>query len=72
MKNTKVMSKNYKSIKWILKKQIDAGTKSLWTWKKGNEENFTCIYEAYSDNLPIYTPNQLLKLINDEIERKYS
>lgn len=57
----------YKGIKWILKKQIDSNAKTLWTWDQGKtikDENFTCIYKAYSDSLQIYTPQQLLDKIN--------
>ena len=66
MKNT--MDKNYKTIKWVLKQQIEKATKTLWTWKKATKtkkENFTCIYKNYNDDLPIYTPSQLLKEIED-------
>ena len=59
------MQRNYKTIKSVLKQQIEAATKTLWTWKKGKKENFTCIYENYNDDLPIYTPTQLLKEIED-------
>ena len=55
------MNKKYKTIKWVLKQQIEGATKTLWTWKKGKKENFTCIYKNYNDDLPIYTPIQLLK-----------
>ena len=59
------MTKTYKTIKWVLKQQIEAGTKTLWTWRTGKNEEFTCIYKNYNDNLTIYTPNQLLKEIED-------
>ena len=52
------MSK-YKDIKWILRKQIEKGVKTLWTFNE-KEKNFTCIYENYTDGLTIYTPQQLL------------
>ena len=58
--------RTYKTIKWVLKQQIDAGTKTFWTWNKGKNEEFTCIYKKYNDNLTIYTPNQLLKEIEDD------
>jgi hypothetical protein len=58
--------KNYKTIKWVLKQQIEAATKTLWTWKEGKKENFTCIYKNYSDSLTIYTPTQLLKKLEDD------
>lgn len=62
--------KSYKSIKWVLRKQIENNSNTLWTWIKGANETFTCIYKNYNDNLPIYTPNQLLTLIENEINGK--
>ena len=40
--------KSYKTIKWILKENIKKGVKNLWTWEKGKNENFTCIYKNYN------------------------
>ena len=62
-----IEEKNYKTIKWVLKQQIEKTTKTLWTWKKakGKNETFTCIYKNYNDNLTIYTPTQLLKILED-------
>ncbi len=57
--------KKYKTIKWVLKQQIENATKTLWTWEEGKKENFTCIYENYADDLTIYTPTQLLKKLED-------
>jgi|TARA_R110000824_G_scaffold2255_2_gene10564 hypothetical protein len=57
--------KKYKTIKWVLKQQITKATKTFWTWKQGKNEQFTCIYKNYNDDLPIYTPSQLLKEIED-------
>jgi len=59
------MKKTYKTIKWVLKENIKNGVKNLWTWEKGKNENFTCIYKNYSNNLTIYTPVQLLELLED-------
>jgi hypothetical protein len=62
---------SYKSIKWILKKQIDANAKTLWTWDRGKtikDENFTCIYKAYSDSLQIYTAQQLLDKLDGKAD----
>tara|TARA_R110001583_G_scaffold59860_6_gene178090 strand:+ start:1627 stop:1812 length:186 start_codon:yes stop_codon:yes gene_type:complete len=59
------MNKTYKTIKWVLKENIKNGVKNLWTWEKGKNENFTCIYKNYSNNLTIYTPLQLLELLED-------
>ena len=55
--------KKYKTIKWVLKQQIENATKTLWTWEEGKKENFTCIYENYSGDDRIYTSQQLLKLL---------
>ena len=65
------MNHSYKTIKWVLRKQIDKGSKTLWTWLQGENENFTWIYQSYNDNLAIYTPQQLLDKIDEYIiERK--
>ena len=59
----------YKNIKWMLKKQIDNGVKTLWTFDE-NKQEFTNIYQNYNDGLTIYTPLQLLKhLIEKENEK---
>ena len=56
----------YNNIKNILRKQIDNGVKTFWTFDE-TENNFTCIYKNYSDGLTIYTPQQLLnKLMNKD------
>ena len=62
----------YKTIKWLLKKQIEKGVKVLWTWEQGKtikDENFTCVYQFYGDKLTLHTPQQLLDLINIKIEK---
>ena len=59
----------YNTIKWILRNQIKTQTRTLWTWKRGGtikDELFTCIYKNYNDELPIYTPTQLLDIIVEE------
>lgn len=58
--------KSYRNIKTMLKKHAKENTKVLWTWKKGNDEEFTMIYENYGNNLQIYTSEQLLKEIENE------
>jgi len=65
------IQKNYKTIKWVLNKQISQNLNTLWTWEKGDsikDENFTCIYKVYNDKLPIYTPQQLLDNINGQAD----
>jgi len=49
----------YNNIKSILKKQINSGVKSLWTFNE-QEKEFTQIYKNYTNELKIYTPQQLL------------
>jgi|TARA_R110000744_G_scaffold211127_1_gene330255 hypothetical protein len=56
----------YKNLKQTLRNQIKNSVQVLWTWKKGEDEEFTMIYKAYGDTLPIYTPAQLLDLLTEE------
>jgi hypothetical protein len=49
----------YNNIKNILKKQINTGVKSFWTFNE-QEKEFTQIYKNYTNELKIYTPQQLL------------
>lgn len=53
----------YKSIKKILKGQIENNVKVLWTFDK-ETKTFTMIYKNYSNELKIYTPQQLLDEIS--------
>jgi hypothetical protein len=62
------MSK-YKNIKWTLRKQIERGVKTLWTFDEENN-NFTSIYKSYNDGLTIYTPLQLLEYIIEKENEK--
>tara|TARA_R110002050_G_C8791115_1_gene502054 strand:+ start:572 stop:745 length:174 start_codon:yes stop_codon:yes gene_type:complete len=54
----------YTNIKAVLRKQIDKGVKSFWTFDE-TENNFTCIYKNYTNDLKIYTPQQLLEYLNE-------
>tara|TARA_R110000822_G_scaffold46523_2_gene123682 strand:+ start:591 stop:764 length:174 start_codon:yes stop_codon:yes gene_type:complete len=54
----------YNNIKTILRKQIETGVKTLWTFNEEQKE-FTQIYENYNNNLTIYTPQQLLNKLNE-------
>ena len=49
----------YNNIKGILKKQIENNVKTFWTFNEEDKE-FTQIYKSYTDDLKIYTPQQLL------------
>tara|TARA_R100000306_G_scaffold23317_1_gene26756 strand:+ start:281 stop:466 length:186 start_codon:yes stop_codon:yes gene_type:complete len=59
----------YTNIKRILKKQIEVGLKTLWTYNETDNE-FTCIYENYSNELKIYTNQQLLNKLNAYTTKK--
>ena len=59
----------YTNIKKILKKQIQVGLKTLWTYNETDNE-FTCIYENYSNELKIYTNQQLLNKLNADTTKK--
>jgi len=54
----------YNNIKNILKKQIENGVKTFWTFDEDTKE-FTQIYKNYTDDLKIYTPQQLLEYLNE-------
>ena len=54
----------YNNIKTILKKQIDNGVKTFWTFNE-EEKEFTQIYKNYTNELKIYTPQQLLNYLNE-------
>ena len=61
----------YNNIKSVLRHNIKTGVKNLWTWDK-KEKSFTCIYNNYNDDLPIYTPQQLIEEIEKEIKQPSS
>ena len=54
----------YNNIKAILKKQIENGVKTFWTFDEEQKE-FTQIYKNYTNELKIYTPQQLLNYLNE-------
>ncbi len=55
----------YKTIKSILKKQVELKSKCLWAWVG---EEFTCVFNRQTPkgSTELYTPKQLLKKINKE------
>tara|TARA_R110002167_G_scaffold50874_2_gene147790 strand:+ start:5252 stop:5428 length:177 start_codon:yes stop_codon:yes gene_type:complete len=55
----------YNNIKKILRLQTEKGVKTLWTFNKQDQE-FTQIYQNYSDGLRIFTPLQLLEKLTKE------
>ena len=54
----------YKNIIKILEKQVEANVKTLWTFNEQQQE-FTQIYKNYTNELKIYTPQQLLNKLNE-------
>tara|TARA_R110000824_G_scaffold142457_1_gene309517 strand:+ start:42 stop:242 length:201 start_codon:yes stop_codon:yes gene_type:complete len=60
------VKRTFKTIKWILRYHIKNNVRSLWTWEN---DNFTCIYNNYSVQDRIYTPQQLLKEIDLKKEK---
>ena len=59
----------YNNIKTVLRNNIKTKVNNLWTWDK-KDNHFRCIYESYNDDLPIYTPQQLIDEIDKEIKEK--
>ena len=53
----------YINIKGILKKQVENNVKTFWTFNE-NEKEFTQIYKSYTNELKIYTPQQLLDYLD--------
>lgn len=60
MKNTMDTKRTYQGIKSILRQHIKNNVRSLWTYE---EDNFTSVYANYDGEARIYTPQQMLKLI---------
>ena len=58
----------FNNIKKILRDNIKKNVKALWTFDEESKE-FTMIYKDYSDDLKIYTPQQLLERLK-EIENE--
>ena len=54
----------YNNIKTILRKQIENGVKTFWTFNE-EEKEFTQIYKNYTNELKIYTPQQLLDKLDE-------
>ena len=61
---------NYKNIKKVLRKHIELGINSLWTWNRNYDgkggENFTHLYKTINEELQIYSCRQLLELLENE------
>jgi len=52
----------YNNIKGILRKQIENKVQTFWTYDEEQKE-FTQIYKNYTNELQIFTPEQLLRRI---------
>ena len=72
MINTQIINKinmkekqKYNNIKRILRKQAEDNLNVIWSWDK-EDNHFIMLFHDIDDNLPIYTPQQLI----DEIETK--
>tara|TARA_R110000765_G_scaffold272224_1_gene370938 strand:- start:499 stop:690 length:192 start_codon:yes stop_codon:yes gene_type:complete len=61
----------YNNIKGVLRNNIKSNVNNLWTWDKEGK-HFTCIYKEYTDDLTIYTPQQLIDEIDKEIKEQNS
>ena len=55
----------YTTIRWVLRNHIKNGVNTLWNWNK-EEMNFICLFNSFSDKLPIYTAQQLLDILNEK------
>tara|TARA_R100001594_G_scaffold14471_1_gene30767 strand:+ start:15988 stop:16176 length:189 start_codon:yes stop_codon:yes gene_type:complete len=60
----------YTTIKKVLKEQVKKGARALWTFDE-DKKVFTMIYKNYSNELQIYTPQQLIKHL-DSIEKEHA
>ena len=54
----------YKSIKKILRHQVNKNVKALWTFNE-DKKTFTYLYGIITDDLRIYTPQQLINKIEE-------
>ena len=54
----------YKSIKNILRHQVNKNVKALWTFNE-DKKTFTYLYGIITDDLRIYTPQQLLDYLDE-------
>tara|TARA_R100001443_G_C3347860_1_gene176102 strand:+ start:1140 stop:1325 length:186 start_codon:yes stop_codon:yes gene_type:complete len=51
----------YRSIKYILNKQVEMGSTKKWAWIEEDKE-FVCVYHIIPDkSKQLYTPSQLLE-----------
>lgn len=69
---TKLKQKmKYNNIKAVLRNNIKTKVNNLWTWDKEGK-HFNCIFGIYDNELPIYTPQQLIDEIDKELKQTSS
>lgn len=62
-----MLEKKYKTIRWILKQQIESKLNYKWAWNKGIDEEFICVYNYIPKwSTELYTANQLLNKIDEK------
>lgn len=59
----------YNTIKWVLRSHIKKNITTIWQWDI-KDNNFICTFNQIDDSLPIYTPQQLLEVLENEKKKK--
>lgn len=54
----------YKTIKYVLRNHIKNNLNTIWQWDT-EDNNFICTYKNVDNDLPIYTPTQLLDVLTN-------
>lgn len=67
------MKPDFKTIKWILKKQIEINSNAKWAhlvkpnYDKGEKHEFNCVHEIIPKEADhLYTAQQLLEKLNND------
>ena len=62
------MKPDFKTIKWILKKQIEIQSNAKWAHiNKGEKHEFNCVHEIIPKEADhLYTAQQLLEKLNND------
>jgi len=55
----------YNTIKSVLRNHIKKNINTVWQWDI-KDKNFICVFNKINDSLPIYTPQQLLEILEKE------
>ena len=59
----------YNTIKWVLRNHIKKNINTVWQWDV-KDKNFICTFNNIDDTLQIYTPHQLLEILEKEKVKK--